>query len=74
MNPHTDQVSESEWLYNKKGEMNKIKQWLSERDEDWLDFTASLPECLESPSGSSFGSLETFGVAHPTKNKTINTD
>lgn len=28
---------------------------------------AFLPECLESPSGSSFGSLETLGVAHPTK-------
>lgn len=28
---------------------------------------ASLPECLESPSGSSFGSLEALGVAHPTK-------
>lgn len=29
---------------------------------------AALPECLESPSGSSFGSLEALGVAHPTKN------
>lgn len=27
---------------------------------------AFLPEYFESPNGSSFGSLETFGVAHPT--------
>lgn len=27
---------------------------------------ASLPECLESPSGSSFGSREALGVAQPT--------
>ena len=30
---------------------------------------AALPECFESPSGSSFGSLETLGVAHPTTKK-----
>lgn len=29
-----------------------------------------LPECLVSPRGSSLGSLETLGVAHPTKTKT----
>lgn len=28
-----------------------------------------LPECLVSPRGSSLGSLETLGVAHPTKTK-----
>lgn len=27
---------------------------------------AALPECLESPSGSSFGSREALGVAQPT--------
>lgn len=31
---------------------------------------ASLPECLESPSGSSFGSRETLGVAQPTTTQT----
>ena len=34
---------------------------------------AALPECLESPSGSSFGSLETLGVAHPTEREQRNT-
>lgn len=37
---------------------------------DKHDSEAALPECLVSASGSSFGSLETLGVAHPTKNKT----
>lgn len=31
---------------------------------------ASLPECLESPSGSSFGSREALGVAQPTTTQT----
>lgn len=43
--------------------MREIKEWLRARDEEQPD---SLPECLESPNGSSFGSLETLGVAHPT--------
>lgn len=31
---------------------------------------ASLPECLESPSGSSLGSREALGVAQPTITQT----
>lgn len=53
--------------FNKQKEMRESKRWLTARDEEQPD---SLPECLESPRGSSFGSLETLGVAHPTTRRT----
>lgn len=35
---------------------------------NWIS-QAALPECPESPSGSSLGSLDTLGVAHPTRER-----
>lgn len=39
--------------------------------QGWGAINQQLPECLVSPRGSSLGSLETLGVAHPTKTKKV---
>lgn len=54
----------------KMGGKIKLLVVCDETKDSQVVAAASLPECLESPSGSSFGSREALGVAQPTETQT----
>lgn len=68
----------SQWMKKNKFRLVRrcMDKWFyltEESDDIWYDASkrseqTDVPECLESPRGSSLGSLETLGVAHPTAN------